>query len=279
MGTSAALLQDVNRYMPIRTQVPYVAQVDPQFISPIYRSQQANATARSMMEGMAPYMGNQVASSRQSQLFGEVADKAAQAATAVEEFNAGQTDKSNQFNAQAQMQGAQAQAASDAEYNTNVIGSKAIVDKNKQLKMTNIFKNAIATIDNMMKTDAINYVYGDQFMIDPISGGKIIQISGKSPNGEPNANDANMILAAYKKAIDSPEYAGLDPEDVKDLVIANYNKNAYGSAADRRKNTLASSIMSGYMSPVNAQNPMMDQLSAYANGMNPYANNVNPYGY
>ena len=270
MGTSAALLQDVNRYMPIRTQVPYVAQVDPQFISPIYRSQQANATARGMMEGMAPYMGDQLASSRQSQLFGEVADKAAQAAASVEEFNAGQTDKSNQFNAQSRMQGAQAQAASDAEYATNVIGSKAIYDKNNQLKMTNILRNSIATIDNMMKTDAINYVYGDQFMIDPMSGGKIVQTSGKSPNGQLDQTEVNTILAAYKNAINNPDYSGLDPEDVKDLVIAQYNKNAYGSSANRRKQTLANSIMSGYMSPVGGQNPMMDQLSAYASGMNPY---------
>lgn len=270
MGTSAALLQDVNRYMPIRTQVPYIAQVDPQFISPIYRNQQLNSLVRSMTEGMAPYMGNQTASSRQSALFGDAAEKILQGTAAVEEFNAGQTDKSNQFNAQSRMQGAQAQAASDAEYATNVIGSKAIEDKNKQLKMTNIFRNAIATIDNMMKTDAINYVYGDQFMIDPMSGGKIVQTSGKSPNGQLDQTETNTILAAYKNAINNPDYAGLDPEDVKDLVIAQYNKNAYGSSANRRKQTLANSIMSGYMSPVGGQNPMMDQLSAYAYGMNPY---------
>lgn len=275
LGTGAALLQDVNRYMPVRTQVPYVAQVDPQFISPIYRSQQAASIARGMMEGMSPYMGDQQASSRQSLLFGDVADKAAQAAAQVEEYNAQSADKANQYNAQARMQGAQAQSAADAEYYTNVVGSKAIFDKNKQLKNLNILRNTIATIDNMAKTDAINYIYGDQFMVDPMSGGLIVQTSGKSPSGQLEASETNSILNAFKAAKNNPEYADMDPEDLKDLVIAQYNMNKYGSAGDRRKKTMANSIMNAYTSP------MMGALSAYTAGMNPYAQQaqVDPYGY
>jgi len=272
LGTGAALLQDVNRYMPVRTQVPYVAQVDPQFISPIYRSQQAASIARGMTEGMSPYMGTQQASSRQSLLFGDVADKAAQAAAQVEEYNAQSEDKSNQFNAQARMQGAQAQSAADAEYYTNVVGSKAISDKNKQLKNLNILHNTIATIDNMAKTDAVNYIYGDQFMIDPSSGGLIVQTSGKSPNGQLDSNESSTILNAYKAAKNNPEYADMDPEDLKDLVIAQYNMSKYGDAGERRKKTMAGSIMNAYTSP------MMGSLSAYTAGMNPYAQGAEQNG-
>ena len=277
LGTGAALLQDVNRYMPVRTQVPYVAQVDPQFISPIYRSQQASSIARGMMEGMSPYMGDQQASARQSLLFGDVADKAAQAAAETEGYNAQSEDKANQFNAQARMQGAQAQSAADAEYYTNVVGSKAIYDKNTGLKNINILRNVISTIDNMAKTDAINYVYGDQFMIDPMSGGLIVQTSGKSPSGQLDASETNSILAAFKTAKNNPDYADMDAEDIKDLVIAQYNMSKYGSAGDRRKKTVANSIMNAYTSP------MMGALSAYTAGMNPYAQTADQdgsgYGY
>jgi hypothetical protein len=276
IGTGMALTQDVNRYMPIRTTVPYIGQVDPQFISPVYQTQAATSTARGMMEGMAPYMGDQIASSRQSQLFGEVADKAAQAAAGVEQFNAGEATKTNATNLGVRLQGAQAQAAADNEYNTNVIGSKAIFDKNLQLKNVNIYANTVATLDNMARTDAANYVFGDEFNINGMNPfNPIQQIRGKSPNGQVSADAGGSLMAAYQAALKNPDFAGMDKEDIKDLVIAEYNKSAYANAASSRKKTLANSIMGAYMSPVAANNPMMNSLSAYTQGMNPYTNAPN----
>ena len=279
IGTGMALTQDVNRYMPIKTTVPYIGQVDPQFISPVYQSQVATSMGRGMMEGMAPYLGNQVASSRQSQLYGEIADKAAQAAAAVEQANAGEATKTNATNLGVRLQGAQAQAAADSEYNTNVIGSKAIFDKNLQLKNVNIYANTVATLDNMARTDAANYVFGDEFNINGMNPfNPIQQIRGKSPNGQVSGDPGGSLMAAYQAALKNPDFAGMDKEDIKDLVIAEYNKSAYANAASSRKKTLANSIMGAYMSPVAANNPMMSSLSAYTQGMNPYTNDANDNG-
>jgi glutamate-1-semialdehyde aminotransferase len=228
------------------------------------------------MEGMAPYLGDQVASSRQSQLYGEIADKAAQAAAAVEQANAGEATKTNATNLGVRLQGAQAQAAADSEYNTNVIGSKAIFDKNLQLKNVNIYANTVATLDNMARTDAANYVFGDEFNINGMNPfNPIQQIRGKSPNGQVSGDPGGSLMAAYQAALKNPDFAGMDKEDIKDLVIAEYNKSAYANAASTRKKTLANSIMGAYMSPVAANNPMMSSLSAYTQGMNPYTNAAN----
>ena len=280
IGTGMALTQDVNRYMPIRTTVPYIGQVDPQFISPVYQSQVATSMGRGMMEGMAPYLGDQVASSRQSQLYGEIADKAAQAAAAVEQANAGEATKTNATNLGVRLQGAQAQAAADSEYNTNVIGSKAIFDKNLQLKNVNIYANTVATLDNMARTDATNYVFGDEFNINGMNPfNPIQQIRGKSPNGQVSGDPGGSLMAAYQAALKNPDFAGMDKEDIKDLVIAEYNKSVYANTAANRKKTLANSIMGAYMSPVAANNPMMSALSAYTQGMNPYTNAANDQGF
>ena len=273
MGVGMALTQDVNRYMPIRTTVPYIGQVDPQFISPIYQTQAATSAARSMMDGMETYMGDRIASSRQSDLYGQVAEKAMAAAAGVEQFNAGETLKAGVTNLGTRLQAAQAQAAADNEYYTNVVGSKAIYDKNKQLKDLNIFTNIAATLDNLARTDATNYAFASEFNINGMNPfNPIQQIRGKSPDGAANANAGATLVAAYQNALKNPDYAGLDPEDIKDLVIAEYNKNNYSNAANNRKKTLANSIMSAYASPVAANNPMMNSLSAYTQGMNPYGN-------
>jgi len=281
MGTGLALTQDVNRYMPIRTTVPYIGQVDPQFISPVYQSQQAASIARGITEGMSPYLGDQIASSRQSQVFGEVADKAAQAAAGVEQFNAGETLKAGVTNLATRLQAAQAQATADDQFYTNVVGSKAIEDKNKQLKDLNIFTNTAATLDNLAKTDATNYVFGEEFNINGMNPfNPIQQIRGKSPDGSTSAASNNgALIAAYQSALKNPDFAGLDAEDIKDLVIAEYNKNNYSNAAANRKKTLANSIMGAYTSPVGASNPMMSALSAYTQGINPYTNAENNQGY
>ena len=281
MGTGMALTQDVNRYMPIRTTVPYIGQVDPQFISPIYQSQLATSTARGMMEGMSPYLGDQVASSRQSELYGNVAEKAIAAAAGVEQFNAGETLKAGVTNLGTRLQAAQAQAAADDQYYTNVVGSKAIEDKNLQLKDLNIYTNVAATLDNMARTDATNYVFGEEFNINGMNPfNPIQQIRGKSPDGSSSAASNNgALISAYQSALKNPEFSGLNPEDIKDLVIAEYNKANYSNAANNRKRTLANSIMGAYTSPVGANNPMMSALSAYTQGMNPYTNGQNDNGY
>jgi|688.fasta_scaffold00082_30 hypothetical protein len=270
LNIAASALQPVNRYMPIRQRLPQNAYMTPQFESPIYRDQVASGMVRGMTEGVNAFARSPgAAASISSGLMGQLMDQAAQNASEVDARNIGYSNAAEAANFQGAQQRDQLQAAADADYYTNVVGSKAIYDKNKQIKLNNLLRNTVAGVTNMMKTQNLNSVYGDQFWIHPEAGGYMSQINGKSLTGEATSS-MPTILDQYAAARKNPKYSSLSNEELTGLLSAYYKGT--GSNAPKTKEALNTAMLAQMM-----------QVYPGASAANVYTsptvkpNNYNPY--
>lgn len=270
LNIAASALQPVNRYMPIRQRLPQNAYMTPQFESPIYRDQVASGMVRGMTEGVNAFARSPgAAASISSGLMGQLMDQAAQNASEVDARNIGYSNAAEAANFQGAQQRDQLQAAADADYYTNVVGSKAIYDKNKQIKLNNLLRNTVAGVTNMMKTQNLNSVYGDQFWIHPEAGGYMSQINGKSLTGEATSS-MPTILDQYAAARKNPKYSSLSNEELTGLLSAYYKGT--GSNTPKTKEALNTAMLAQMM-----------QVYPGASAANVYTsptvkpNNYNPY--
>jgi hypothetical protein len=242
----------------------------PQFESPIYRDQVASGMVRGMTEGVNAFARSPgAAASISSGLMGQLMDQAAQNASEVDARNIGYSNAAEAANFQGAQQRDQLQAAADADYYTNVVGSKAIYDKNKQIKLNNLLRNTVAGVTNMMKTQNLNSVYGDQFWIHPEAGGYMSQINGKSLTGEATSS-MPTILDQYAAARKNPKYSSLSNEELTGLLSAYYKGT--GSNTPKTKEALNTAMLAQMM-----------QVYPGASAANVYTsptvkpNNYNPY--
>lgn len=270
LNIAASALQPVNRYMPIRTRVPQNAYMTPQFESPIYRDQVAASMARGLTEGVNAFAKSPgAAAAMSSGLMGQLMDQSAQNAAEVDTRNIAYSNAAEAANFQGAQQRDQLQAAADSDYYTNIVGSKAIYDKNKQIKLNNLLRNTVAGVTNMMKTQNLNSVYGDQFWIHPEAGGYMSQINGKSLTGEAS-NSMPAILDQFASARKNPKYANLSDEVLTGLLSSYYKGT--GSNTPKTKEALNTAMLAQMM-----------QVYPGASAANVYTsptvkpNNYNPY--
>jgi hypothetical protein len=270
LNIAAAALQPVNRYMPIRTRVPQNAYMTPQFESPIYRDQVATSIGRGMTEGVNAFAKSPGAgASMASQMMGQLMDQTAQNAADVDARNIAYSNAAEAANFQGAQQRDQLQAAADADYYTNVVGSKAIYDKNKQIKLNNLLRNTVSGVTNMMKTQAMNSVYGDQFWVHPEMGGYLAQINGKSPTGQASSS-MPPILDQYATARNNPKYANLS-DDVLTNLLSSYYK---GTNANTPKSKEA--VNAAMLAQMMNMYPGASAANVYTSPM-VKPNNYNPY--
>jgi hypothetical protein len=270
LNIAAAALQPVNRYMPIRTRVPQNAYMTPQFESPIYRDQVATSIGRGMTEGVNAFAKSPgAAASITSGLMGQLMDQTAQNAADVDARNIAYSNAAEAANFQGAQQRDQLQAAADADYYTNVVGSKAIYDKNKQIKLNNLLRNTVAGVTNMMKTQAMNSVYGDQFWVHPEMGGYLAQINGKSPTGQASSS-MPPILDQYATARNNPKYANVSDNVLTDLLSSYYKGT--GSNTPKSKEAVNAAMLAQMMNMY----PGASAANVYTSPM-VKPNNYNPY--
>lgn len=228
IATTGALgdMARIKKYQPWSPKLsPYIP--NPTFYDPTRELATIGEQANIATQGAAAYAPAQAFNARSSQIQGQAAKAAADTLSRYNNLNVGAANqfeltKANVFNQTAM---ANADIAKNL-YDSNVIANQQY-DNAKAQAREQLRSSFINAITNRAKAQTLNAVYGDNYMVDPISGGYTTFTGGDEMVASNVGYDPNIDKFKQLRAMMS----GVDDEALWNM--------ATGAPAKSRRNTAA----------------------------------------
>jgi hypothetical protein len=225
----------IKKYTPWDTKLnPYIP--DPTFYDPTRELAAINEQVAIGTEGASAFAPAQAYNARQSQIQAQGAKSVADVLGRYNNLNVGAANqfeltKANLFN-----QTATANAASAKNlYDSNVIANQQY-DNAKAQAREQLRKSYINAITNRAKTQTLNSVYGDNYMVDPVSGGYTTFTGGDEMEAAAVGYDPS--IARFK------ELRAIMPDEESETIWNMATQNS--GAKPKRDNSLAEAFMQAY---------------------------------
>jgi hypothetical protein len=238
IGTAGAFgdLSRIKKYTPWAPKLaPYIP--EPTFYDPTRELGNITEQMAIGTEGAGAFAPAQAYNARMSQMQGQGAKAAADVLGRYNNLNVGASNqfeltKANIFN---QTGMANAEAAKNL-YDSNVIANQQF-DNAKNQARQQLRQSYINAITNRAKAQTLNSVYGDNYMVDPSTGGYTTFTGGDELVADPYAtSDADIERFKQLRSV----MPGVEDETIWNMAT----QNAAGKA--RRNNSAADAYMNAY---------------------------------